>query len=68
MRNDIVHEGCLSGTNFSGRSKADCAKVVADTLNWIDSYVCAVLDLGSAPARWSGQELAAGLPSLTVAR
>jgi hypothetical protein len=68
MRDDIVHEGRLSGSNFTGKKKIDCANVVADTLNWIDSYVSAVLALGQAPTRWSGRDLAAGLPSLTVAK
>lgn len=68
MRNDIVHEGRLSGTNFPGKSKTDCANVVADTLNWIDGYVCAILGFSQVPARWSGIQLAAGLPSLTVPR
>jgi hypothetical protein len=42
MRNDIVHEG-VSGSNFRGKSKADCAIVIADTLNWIDNYVLTAL-------------------------
>ena len=66
MRNDIVHAGKLSDKNFLNRNKDDCAAVIADTLNWIDQYVCAVIGAGASPARWSGPALAAGLPSLTV--
>ncbi len=43
MRNDIVHEGCLSGSNFPNRSKLDCADVIASALNWIDLYLLNVL-------------------------
>lgn len=66
MRNDIVHEGVLTGSNFPGRTKEQCADVIADTLNWIDRYVAAALSLGAAPDRWLGRDIAAGLPSLTV--
>ena len=30
MRNDIVHEGVLSGSNFTGKNKADCAVIITD--------------------------------------
>jgi hypothetical protein len=43
--NDIVHEGVLSGSNFPGKSKVDCARVIADTLNWLDHYILNVLAL-----------------------
>jgi hypothetical protein len=66
MRNCIVHEGVLSGSKFPNRTKAQCADVIADTLNWIDRYVAAALSLGAAPDRWLGRDIAAGLPSLTV--
>lgn len=68
MRNDIVHEGRLSGTNFSYKTKTECAEVIAETLNWIDQYVCAVLGITSRSSRWRGLDLAAGLPALTVPR
>ena len=69
MRNDIVHEGVLSGSNFAGKSKAECAEVVADTLNWLDRYVLAVVGLArhvSNVPRWSGKVLLHSLPALTV--
>jgi hypothetical protein len=69
MRNDIVHEGVLSGSNFTGRSKADCAEVTAKTLNWLDQYVVAVLGLSGqifGLPRWDGNTLRAGLPAITV--
>lgn len=66
MRNDIVHSGKLSDRNFPNKGKNDCAMVIAETLNWIDKYVCAVLGISSLSLRWSGPSLASGLPSLTV--
>jgi len=67
MRNDIVHEGKLSGSNFSGRTKEDCAVVVSDALNWIDHYVWAVL---AAPFpilenRWKPKDIEYCLPALS---
>lgn len=66
MRNDLVHEGRLSGTNFSNKTKQECAIVIADTLNWIDLYVCAVLCLGTPYPRWKGVHLQEGLPALSI--
>lgn len=69
MRNDIVHEGKLSGGNYSGKSKEECAEVIAETLNWLDSYVLAVLGIRkhvSNASRWRGQLLANNLPSISV--
>ena len=69
MRNDIVHEGKLSGANLGGRSKADCAAVVADAVNWLDNYVLAVLGVTVLPTglpRWNANSLVVGLPALTV--
>lgn len=69
MRNDIVHEGVLSGSNFPGKTKSECAAVVADTLNWIDTYILSVLGkpntLPGLP-RWIGTDLEHGLPALTI--
>ena len=69
MRNDIVHEGVLSGTNFSGKSKKVCADVTADTLNWLDNYVLAVLGIDANISnwpRWNGQDIERGLPAHSV--
>jgi hypothetical protein len=68
MRNDIVHEGRLSGSNFSGRTKGDCAAVTSDALNWIDEYVWSVL---SKPCvlqahRWKPRLIEYGLPALSL--
>lgn len=66
MRNDIVHEGRLSGSNYSNKTKSDCADVVASALNWIDSYVCAALNIGIPSAsRWNPRIIEAGLPALS---
>lgn len=54
MRNDLVHEGTLSASNFSGKVRTDCAKATAEALNWIDQYMFAALGLGPGPnARFS---------------
>src|ERR1017187_1811780 len=69
MRNDIVHQGVLSGNNFTSRSKAECAAVVADALNWLDSYVMAVIGkagMVSGLPRWKGGDLVSGLAALSV--
>jgi hypothetical protein len=69
MRNDIVHEGVLSGTNFKSKSKAQCADVVAATLNWLDQYIIAVLAASghvSGMPRWKGPVLEHGLPAISV--
>ena len=69
MRNDIVHEGVLSGSNFRAKSKAECALVIADTLNWIDAYVLTALQWSSCVgevSRWRGCRLQHGLPSISL--
>jgi hypothetical protein len=68
MRNDIVHEGVLSGSNFPGKSKSECAAVVAETMNWLDAYVCAVIGIPNIPGfpRWRGQDLERGLPMISI--
>jgi hypothetical protein len=60
MRNDLVHEGVLSGTNNPHKTKAQCQGYAADTLNWIDRYIGEVLGIGTivgASPRWSGQQI-----------
>lgn len=69
MRNDIVHEGVLSGSNFKSKNKEQCAEVVATSLNWIDGYICAVLGLNASPAitpRWKAKQIEGGLPALSL--
>lgn len=46
MRNDLVHDGRLIGSRFRGPDKMACAKVIAEVLNWLDTYVHAALALG----------------------
>ena len=46
MRNDLVHEGRLSGSHFPNKSDADCCEVVAEALSWIDQYLHAIFGLG----------------------
>lgn len=46
MRNDLIHEGKLIGSSFSGKSFEDCCHVVADLLIWFDEYIHSTLNLG----------------------
>jgi len=50
MRNDLVHEGVLSASNFPGKTSTDCGIAAAEALDWIDSYIFAALGLGPVPA------------------
>jgi hypothetical protein len=69
MRDDLVHEGVLSGKNFKNKNKFECSTVIADTLNWIDLYILKVLKIDtymSSNMRWQGRDIASGLPSLSL--
>ena len=68
MRNDIVHEGVLSGSNFPNKSKSQCATVIADTLNWLDAYALGVINIPAPPGspRWKGKDLETGLPTVSI--
>ena len=46
MRNDLVHEGTLSGTKFPNKASPECAIAAAAGLSWIDDYMHAALQLG----------------------
>lgn len=46
MRNDLIHDGTLSGKTFSGKTAEECRAVAVDVLNWIDLYLHAALGLG----------------------
>jgi hypothetical protein len=50
MRNELIHEGRLIGGRFRGPDKAACEAVVAEVLNWFDTYMHVALSLG-APRR-----------------
>lgn len=50
MRNDLIHEGTLSGALFAGKTASDCGLATAQALDWIDLYVFAALGMGQ-PAR-----------------
>src|SRR4051812_32015163 len=47
MRNDLIHDGTLSGHRFIGKTVADCRIVASDVVNWIDAYVHAAFGLGA---------------------
>lgn len=69
MRNDLVHEGRLSGSNFPRHTKQDCAAVIADALNWLDEYVIksagASAEISPGP-RWKATEMAHFLPAFSI--
>ena len=68
MRNDIVHEGKLSAIKFPNKVKADCAKVLADTLNWIDEYTSKVIKINgyvTSYDRWRPGDIEHSLPALS---
>ncbi len=46
MRNDLVHEGTLSGTKFPGKNPDECGKAAAEALDWTDQYIFAALGMG----------------------
>ena len=50
MRNDLVHEGTLSGSDMPNATVEACATFTADALNWIDLYLHAIFDLGNLRA------------------
>ena len=45
MRNDLVHEGTLSGSRFPNSNSAACARLASGALNWIDLYLHAIFGL-----------------------
>jgi hypothetical protein len=46
MRNDLVHDGTVSGTRHPGKSADDCRAVAAGVFGWLDAYLHAALNLG----------------------
>jgi len=56
MRNDLVHEGTLSGQKFPSKDASACGVAVAGALDWIDEYVFAAMGLGKpAQPRFIGE-------------
>ena len=49
-RNDLVHEGRLSGRKLPNATLQSCSGLVADALDWIDLYLHAVFELGTPRA------------------
>ena len=66
MRNDLVHEGRLSGTRFLNRSDADCSEAVAETLDWIDQYLCAIFGLGRPRLKRFGRNTFRGVNAFSL--
>lgn len=64
IRNSLIHAGTLNMPPFS--SQADAADPISEAMNWIDTYVYAVLQLGPVPqARYKPRDLALALNSFS---
>lgn len=46
MRNDLVHDGKLSGSRFQNKNAFQCNSISKDVLHWLDEYVFSVFELG----------------------
>ena len=66
MRNDLVHEGTLSGSLFPNKTADDCCLAAAEALEWIDAYLFAALGLGPVPAGRFVQERFRGANSFSL--
>jgi hypothetical protein len=42
MRNDIIHDGHLSASRFTKKTRQECADLATETLAWIDRYIGAI--------------------------
>ena len=68
MRNDLVHEGKLSGSNYKDKTKTECVETIVQVLNWIDFYLIKILGLESQFTlgdRFSQNDII-GLPSFSL--
>jgi hypothetical protein len=45
MRNDLVHDGKLSGSRFQNKDVFQCNAVSKDVLHWLDEYIFAVFGI-----------------------
>lgn len=66
MRNDLVHEGALSGSLFSGKNADDCGRSAAEALDWIDAYLFAAINLGAPPIARFAEERFQGANSFSL--
>lgn len=66
MRNDLVHDGTLSGSRHPGRSADDCRAVAAGVLDWIDRYLHAALNLGPVRRPRFPADVLAGLKAFSL--
>jgi hypothetical protein len=65
LRNSLIHEGSLS--DGGANSKDSVSVLVADSMNWIDAYLYALLGLGQvAHKRWDWKELSSQLNSFSL--
>lgn len=66
MRNDLIHEGTLSGTKFPGKDAMACGVAAAEALDWIDAYVFSAMQLGPTPLPRFAPEGFAGVNSFSL--
>lgn len=66
MRNDLIHEGTLSGTRFQDKDATACGIAAAEALDWIDRYVFAALQLGPIPLPRFAREGFRGVNSFSL--
>lgn len=68
MRNDLVHEGKLSGNNYNDKTKTECAETIVQVLNWLDFYFAKILGIENhftLGNRFSHHDII-GLPSFSL--
>ncbi|WP_406870278.1 hypothetical protein ABEB22_10850 [Thioclava sp. 'Guangxiensis'] len=56
MRNDLIHQGTLSGTKFPNKDLTACIAAVTEALNWIDGYIFSAMQLGPIPSKRFAQK------------
>jgi hypothetical protein len=66
MRNDLVHEGHLSGTRFPNKTEIECAQAAAGALDWIDRYICAIFGLGTPRSIRFGMNAFVGINAFSL--
>lgn len=66
MRNDLIHDGTLSGTHFPNKTADDGRQVAVTVMNWIDGYIHAALGLGPVRKTRFGPHSLDGLNAYSV--
>jgi len=68
MRNDLVHEGKLSGSNYKNKTKTESAEIITQVLNWLDFYFVKILGIENhfIPGHRFSHSDIIGLPSFSL--